>query len=117
MPTGSPSVAAKVVTDSMIFGFDVGSTTANIVTLVLFIIAVLWFGISIAYCISRKSVDEVNKNRQRKSRRQKFEEYWGDVDDSTHSTSALNNNSDEESSGHSSFDNSSNGLVNIPLRR
>jgi hypothetical protein len=75
----------------MVFGFDVGSTFANITMLVALILVILWLGLSIAYCISRKVPEEGKKNRSKKSRRQKFEEYWGDVDDSsTHSTSALN---------------------------
>jgi hypothetical protein len=67
-----------------------------------------------AYCISRGDQKTIQMNRSKKSRRQKFEEYWGDVDDSAHSTAALNQGSmHDEESQHSDL--SFNGLMSIPL--
>jgi hypothetical protein len=91
-PSRFPSVTLStyVVTDRTIFGFDVGSTGGNIASLVLLILCILGLGLSMAYCISRGDQKTAHIVRAKKSRRQKFEEYWGDVDDSAHSTAALN---------------------------
>jgi hypothetical protein len=102
-PSVSPTVeptSEAVITDRMIFGFDVGSTSANVFTLILLIIVILWLGLSIAYCITRKdSSSTAVKTGRNRSRKQKFEEYWGDINDSAHSTSTF----DLESSSHSSL--------------
>lgn len=104
----------------MIFGYDVGSTTGNIVVLVILILTILWLGLSMAYCISRKEQEIGIKGRARKSRRQKFEEYWGDIEDSAHSTTGLYMRARDDESQHSStaganMDLSMSGLMNIPL--
>lgn len=119
-PTVSPTVTAAI-TDQMIFGYDVGSTVGNVVVLICLILVILWLGLSMAYCISRGDPKTEARGRSKKSRRQKFEEYWGDVDESAHSTTGLNPSDhrggsarDDDDSQHST-DMSFNGLMSIPL--
>lgn len=96
------------ISDKEIFGFDVGSRTANIFTLVVLIGAIIWLGLSIAYCITRKEVAELKPYAG--SNKQKFEDYWGDVGDSIHSMSGLNESSRSDTALNSGMDSSSTGL-------
>jgi hypothetical protein len=113
-----------VYTDKEIFGFDVGSRAANIATLIALILVIIWLALSTAYCITRgsppprfnhhnvpsSSVDRTRQSRDGgrgpgrgggggndKSRRQKFEEYWGEMDSSTNSITPMHPTSDSES--------------------
>jgi preprotein translocase subunit SecG len=84
----------------MIFGFDVGSRFGNIMLLLTLLLVIVWLGVSIAYCVAKTSVEPRARAKPRKSRRQKFEEYWGDMDESARSTDAFNPlGRDEESGG------------------
>lgn len=103
-----------VITDKQIFGYDVGSTVGNIAVLVSLVLVIIWLGLSLAYCMSRGDPVPLHKGRAKKSRRQKFEEYWGDIEDSAHSTTGFNLQDRDEESQHSA-DLSFNGLMSIPL--
>lgn len=122
-PTQYPTEMVIVYTDKEIFGFDVGSRAANIATLIALILVIIWLALSTAYCITRGSppprfnhhnvpsgsVDRTRQNRDGrgpgrgsgggndKSRRQKFEEYWGEMDSSTNSVTPMHPTSDAES--------------------
>lgn len=113
-----------IYTDKEIFGFDVGSRAANIATLIALILVIIWLALSTAYCITRGSpparythhnvpsgsVDRTQQSRDGrgpgrnagggagdKSRRQRFEEYWGEMDSSTNSITPMHPTSDSES--------------------
>jgi len=77
------------MTDEEIFGFDVGSRAANVITLISLILLMVWLALSIAYCLTRKKPYK-DQLAARKARQQKFEEYWGEVDDTAHSATAFN---------------------------
>ena len=100
--------SVSAITDQQIFGFDVGSRTANIFTLVVLIGAIIWLGLSIAYCITRKEVSEMKLKAR--NNKQKFEDYWGDVGDSIHSTTGLNESTHSDTALNSGIDSSSTGL-------
>lgn len=91
------------LTDEMIFGFDVGSRFGNIMLLLTLLLVIVWLGVSIAYCVAKTSVEPRARAKPRKSRRQKFEEYWGDMDESARSTDAFNPLGRDEETGGSRF--------------
>jgi hypothetical protein len=100
-PTAHPTSIVITYTDKEIFGFDVGSRTGNLVTLTALVLVVIWLAVSTAFCITRKGTDpRLNKKKKnpKKSRRQKFEEYWGEMDESTNSTTAFNPSDHDSSS-------------------
>ena len=79
----------KVLTEEEIFGFDVGSRAANVITLIALILLMVWLALSTAYCLTRRKPNKDEK-AVRKTRQQKFEEYLGEIDDTAHSATALN---------------------------
>jgi hypothetical protein len=105
--TQSPTQIEIILTDKEIFGFDVGSRAANIMTLIAMVLVIIWLALSTAYCITRGYNNPRLHGRApqsrtgggggggnggapgSKSRRQKFEEYWGEIDDSTNSVTSL----------------------------
>ena len=92
-PTQHPTYVVISYTDKEIFGFDVGSRTGNLVTLIALVMVIIWLAVSTAFCITRQGSDprlQKKKKNSKKSRRQKFEEYWGEMDESTNSTTAFN---------------------------
>jgi len=88
-PTATPTLVTVVLSEEQIFGFDVGSRAANVITLVALILLMVWLALSTAYCLTRRKPGN-EKKIVRKSRQQKFEEYWGEIDDTAHSSTALN---------------------------
>lgn len=74
-------------------------------TLIALVLVVIWLALSTAYCITRGYNNPRQHGRASqgrggggrgagstpgsKSRRQKFEEYWGEIDDSTNSVTSL----------------------------
>jgi hypothetical protein len=85
-----------VYTDKAIFGFDVGSRAANIAVLISLVAVIVWLAMSTAFCITRRYNDPTIGGAKKqpivpkKNRKQKFEEYWGDMDDSTNSMTGFN---------------------------
>lgn len=94
-PTSHPTSVVITYSDKEIFGFDVGSRTGNLVTLTALVMVIIWLAVSTAFCITRQGNDprlhsNKKKKNPKKSRRQKFEEYWGEMDESTNSTTGFN---------------------------
>lgn len=102
--TQHPTQIEIILTDKEIFGFDVGSRAANIMTLIAMVLVIIWLALSTAYCITRgynnprahgRAMTGTGGGRggpgggNSKSRRQKFEEYWGEMDESTSSVTSL----------------------------
>eukprot|EP00607_Mallomonas_marina_P007290 CAMPEP_0182418074 /NCGR_PEP_ID=MMETSP1167-20130531/2532_1 /TAXON_ID=2988 /ORGANISM="Mallomonas Sp, Strain CCMP3275" /LENGTH=338 /DNA_ID=CAMNT_0024592057 /DNA_START=1 /DNA_END=1017 /DNA_ORIENTATION=- len=89
IPSLEPTQLVKILTEEQIFGFDVGSRAANIITLIALLLLMIWLALSTAYCLTRNKAKDERKVA-RKTRQQKFEEYWGEVDDTAHSSTAFN---------------------------
>jgi len=92
-PSPSPTQIEIILSDKEIFGFDVGSRAANIMTLVAMVLVIIWLALSTAYCITRGyNNPRYGRARppSRRSRREQLEQYWSEVDESTSSVTPMN---------------------------
>ena len=60
-------------------------------SLIALVLVIVWAALSMAYCVTRRYNDPtMGKKPVKKQPKQKFEEYWGEMDSTTNSTTALN---------------------------
>lgn len=64
--------------------------------LIAIVFAIVWLGMSLAFCITRRQLDPLSAHNRdnkpliaKKNKKQKFEEYWGEMDDTANSMTGL----------------------------